>query len=460
MIRILRYFLLLTTLCLTTETLLAQVQNFKELHKVKRKETIFGIARENGVTVQDLIKANPEMNTPGYELKKGDYIKIPFPSATTTAPVSTAATQQPQLPAKPVVTATDMRQREIRVGIMLPLHNINGDGKRMVEYYRGVLMACDSLKANGISTDIRAWNVAEDTDIQKVLRDPNAANRDLIIGPLYSKQVKALGDFAQKHDIRLLIPFSISSTDVNENPNVFQVHQNGSMLNQSYVSRYYQRFSDSHTVIIDCNDSTSTKGAFTSALRRKLEQEGASYTITNLRSSEAVFKKSFSDSKRNVVVLNTSRSADLNVAFAKLNGLAMTTPSLRISVFGYQEWLQYTRQHLDNMYKFDTYVPSVYYLNPLSRRVEHFKKKYRWNFHQDLQNYPQPFAVTGFDQAFFMIKGLHMYGTHFIGASGMVGYTPMQKPLQFERVGNGRLQNKAILFVHYTPANRIDVINF
>jgi hypothetical protein len=59
-----------------------------------------------------------------------------------------------------------------------------------------------------------------------------------------------------------------------------------------------------------------------------------------------------------------------------------------------------------------------------------------------------------------MIKGLHMYGTHFIGASGMVGYTPMQKPLQFERVGNGRLQNKAILFVHYTPANRIDVINF
>jgi murein DD-endopeptidase MepM/ murein hydrolase activator NlpD len=134
MIRLLRYFLLLTTLCLTTETLLAQVQNFKELHKVKRKETIFGIARENGVTVQDLIKANPEMNTPGYELKKGDYIKIPFPSATTTAPVSTAATQQPQMPAKPVVTATDMRQREIRVGIMLPLHNINGDGKRMVEY--------------------------------------------------------------------------------------------------------------------------------------------------------------------------------------------------------------------------------------------------------------------------------------------------------------------------------------
>jgi hypothetical protein len=436
------------------------------LHKVKRKETIFGISRMYEITIDELIEANPEMRMPDFELKKGMEIKIPFSKHSAQpqqANQSQQVTQSHQTEVTPQTAKKeddDVRNRAIRLGVMLPLHDINGDGKRMVEYYRGVLMACDSLKANGISTDIRAWNVAEDTDIQKVLRDPNAANRDLIIGPLYSKQVKALGDFAQKHDIRLLIPFSISSTDVNENPNVFQVHQNGSMLNQSYVSRYYQRFSDSHTVIIDCNDSTSTKGAFTSALRRKLEQEGASYTITNLRSSEAAFKKSFSDSKRNVVVLNTSRSADLNVAFAKLNGLAMTTPSLRISVFGYQEWLQYTRQHLDNMYKFDTYVPSVYYLNPLSRRVEHFKKKYRWNFHQDLQNYPQPFAVTGFDQAFFMIKGLHMYGTHFIGASGMVGYTPMQKPLQFERVGNGRLQNKAILFVHYTPANRIDVINF
>lgn len=71
----------------------------------------------------------------------------------------------------------------VRVGIMLPLHNDSGDGRRMTEYYRGVLMACDSLRADGISTDIRAWNVAEDTDINAILQDPDAADRDLIIGP-------------------------------------------------------------------------------------------------------------------------------------------------------------------------------------------------------------------------------------------------------------------------------------
>jgi len=455
--RLFRYFFLLTVFSFVAEGAMSQVPKFKELHKVKRKETIFGIARDNGLTIDELIEANPEMKTPGYELRKGDYIKIPFPPA---HPEMESVNEQPQMPTKPVVVERDMRQREIRVGVMLPLHNDNGDGRRMVEYYRGVLMACDSLRAHGISTDIRAWNLAEHGDVQHVLNDPKAADCDLIIGPLYTKQVKALGDFALRHDIRLLIPFSINSNELFDNANIFQVFQNGNQTNNSYVFRFYQRFKGSHVVIIDCNDSTSTKGSFTTVLRRKLEQEGATYSITNLKSSEAKFRQSFSPAKHNVVVLNTSRSQELNVAFAKLNGLKMTSADLQISMFGYPEWLMYIRQHLDNFYKFDTYIPSTYYMSPLSHRAEHFKKKYRWNFHQDMQPYHQHYAVTGFDQAYFMIKGLHMYGTHFTGASGMVGYTPLQTPLHFERIGNGGLQNRAILFVHYTPQNKIETINF
>ena len=460
MIKILRYFLFLTVLSFVSETTYAQVQNYKELHKVKKKETIFGIAHENGVTIQELINANPEMNAPDYELKKGDYIKIPYPSANqqTAAP---SAVQQPQLPAAPSTQSSDVRHREVRIGVMLPLHTLNGDGKRMVEYYRGVLMACDSLKANGISTDIRAWNLAEDGNVDQVLSDAHAADRDIIIGPLYTKQVKALATFARQHDIKLLIPFSISSNEVYDNPSVFQVFQNGNTLNHAFVYQYTQRFKGCRTIVIDCNDTTTTKGPFTAALRRQLEQEGADVFITNLKTSEGVFKKAFSTTKRNVVVLNTSRQQELNIAFAKINGLMLTTPGLQISMFGYPEWLQYTRRHLDDYYKFDTYIPSTYYRNPLSDRVVHFKKKYRWNFHQDMQQqYPQFFAMTGFDQTYFMVKGLHLYGTNFTGSTGMVGYTPVQQPLHFERIGNGGLQNKAIVFVHYTPTNRIETINF
>ena len=301
--RITRYFLLLTVFSMSFETALAQVQDYKELHQVKRKETIFGIARENGLTIEELIKANPEMNTPGYELKKGDFIKIPYPSNTNqTSQTSSTSTTSPTT--QPAAQANkDLRQREVRVGVMLPLSDKTTDGKRMLEYYRGVLMACDSLRAIGVSTDVRAWNVAEGSDISKVLADPSVADRDIIIGPYYTKHLKALGDYAMARDIKVFVPFITNSQEVYNNYNLFQAQQNANQLNEAYVQRFYERFKDCHPVLIDCNDSTSTKGSFTTALRRKLEQSGIQYSITNLRSSEAQFKKAFSMNQRNVVIL-------------------------------------------------------------------------------------------------------------------------------------------------------------
>ena len=78
--RLLRYFLVIMMLFGASFSLMAQsTSKVREMHKVKKKETIFGIAREYGLTVQELINANPDMNNPGYELKKGDFIVIPYP---------------------------------------------------------------------------------------------------------------------------------------------------------------------------------------------------------------------------------------------------------------------------------------------------------------------------------------------------------------------------------------------
>ena len=81
----------------------------------------------------------------------------------------------------------------IRVGVMLPLHNQDGDGKRMVEYYRGILLALNQLKSEGITTDVHAWNVPKGADIRTTLLEPNASKLDVIFGPLYSEQVKPFG---------------------------------------------------------------------------------------------------------------------------------------------------------------------------------------------------------------------------------------------------------------------------
>ena len=271
--RFLRYSILFLAIFFSTDMALAQVsEQIRGLHKVKRKETIFGIARQYDLQIEDLIQANPEMRQPEYELKKGDVIRIPFPKES--APTVVTPTPTVQTPATtPAVSssADDVRGRAIRVGVMLPLHNINGDGRRMVEYYRGILMACDSLKKIGISVDLHAWNTPEDGNISTVLADKAAADCDIIFGPLYSKQMEALSNFVNAHDIRLVIPFSISAPQLLTNRNIFQIWQSPTNINDATISHFLERFKDYHPVFIDCNDSTSKKGNFTFGLRRQLE---------------------------------------------------------------------------------------------------------------------------------------------------------------------------------------------
>ena len=162
-------------------------------------------------------------------------------------------------------THVDAKSEEggkVSVGVMLPLHDFNGDGRRMVEYYRGVLMACDSLRHNGVSVDVHAWNVAEEDDITKTLKEKDAAKCDLIIGPLYSRQVKPLADFAAKHDIKVLIPFSIKTDEVERNQHLFQVYQSPELFNTLVIERFLERYKGHHVIFVDCNDSTSRKGIF------------------------------------------------------------------------------------------------------------------------------------------------------------------------------------------------------
>ena len=461
MIRLLRYFLLFVMLFVAVGVVSAQEdESIRGLHKVKRKETIFGISRMYDLSIEELLEANPEMKAPGYELKKGTVLKIPFAGNANHASTPDTQSQsenaiQPSNSSNAAIT-----DRPIRLGVMLPLHDINGDGRRMVEYYRGVLMACDSLKKLGISVDVHAWNAAEDGNIQQLLTDPAAANCDLIIGPLYSKQMEAMSDFVEKNDILMLIPFSINAPQLTDNHRIFQVYQTPTDQNESTITHFLQKFKNYHPVFIDCNDSTSKKGVFTSGLRRQLEQRGITYNLTNLKSEEDNFVKAFSTTQPNVVILNTGRSPELGIAFSKINGMKVNHPDLDITMFGYTEWLMYTKTHLDNFYKYNTFIPSVFYFNPVSSATQRLQQKYRWNFHADMMGALPRFAITGFDHACFFLQGLHKYGKSFNGAIGVPGYSHVQTPLKFERYGNGGMRNKVMMFVHYRPDTAIETITF
>lgn len=77
--RLLRYFLLFVTLFVAVGIVSAQEnESFRGFHKVKRKETIFGISHMYEISIEELIQANPEMKEPGYEPEERYHLKDTF----------------------------------------------------------------------------------------------------------------------------------------------------------------------------------------------------------------------------------------------------------------------------------------------------------------------------------------------------------------------------------------------
>ncbi len=460
-----RYFVLLIGLIFSVG-IFAQTTKWRDIYTVKKKDTIFGIANKYGLSLPELMDANPEMKHEGYMLQKGATLFIPYAKGEkkTNNATNSGNNNITTLPAKggnPVVTTTSSVQNNaVKIGVMLPLHNVDGDGKRMVEYYRGLLMACETLKQQGISTDVHAWNVPIDADIRTTLLQEGANKCDIIFGPLYTKQVAPLTSFCKANGIKLVIPFSINGDDVERNKEIFQVYQSAETLNEATIKAFMSRFSNVHPIFVDCNDSTSRKGNFTFGLRKELEKRNINYSITNVNSSMEQFAKAFMPSKQNVIILNTGRSPQLTAVLNKLDEFDMKYPGASISLFGYTEWLMYAKYNLERFYKYDTYIPSTFYYNANSQKTKSLENKYQQWFHQPMMVAQPRFAITGYDHGMFFVQGVKKYGKNFSGERQQVSYQPVQTPLHFVKTSKGGYKNKSFQLIHYTFNHQIEAVNY
>lgn len=437
----------------------AQSNNTKwrDIHKVKRHETIFGIAREYDLTVQELIDANPEMKEKGYELKKGTDIFIPY--GKNSQPANTVTAQKPEK------RVDDENQSQaIKVGVMLPLLDHSSEGVRMVEYYRGVRAALDSLGAMGIKTEVNLWNLNKDSVVSTVLaHNPSIAQQDVIFGPLYTTQVKPLADFCRKNNVKLVIPFSTTATDVSSNPNVYQIYQSEESLTGRSIGAFVERFAKTHrAVFINCNPSGDGQYSFTKALRETLEGQGVKVELTNINTPMKDFAKHFSETQPNVVVLNASGYKPLERTFEKLDSLKKIYPSTIISTYGYNEWFIYQPNLEKDFFKYNVHIPTTYYFSRTSNRTMAFTRAYRIQYGQDMNPDCLPrMALMGFDHTMYFVLGLDHYGKDYAGTEKQnTEYKPLQNRLEFKHLAKGGYINDNFQLIRFKTNGTMDSLTY
>lgn len=423
----------------------------KEMHKVKRKETVYSISREYGISESELITANPELKGED-KIKKGTFLCIPFPTAQIVTP-----TQPQTSPSNNELFNENKKTAErfntIKTAIILPFLDVSkNEAARMVEYYEGFLMAVDSLKRNGVSIDLYTYNSgSENASLNGILSRKEMKDMDIIFGPLHQQHIKPLADFAQKNDIRLVIPFTSKDNSVFRNPSIYQINTPQSYLYSEVYDHFVRQFPNANVIFIEASTGAKDKAEFIKGLKDELKNRSVPTKSLKEDATAESLKAVLRSDRENIFIPTSGNNITLIKILPQLTLLVRDNPDSTIHLFGYPEWQTYTKDHLEAFFELDTYFYSSFYTNNLLPAAINFTRNYRRWYGKDMdERYPK-YGMLGFDTGYFFLKGLSKYGSELEKNMQRMDLVPIQTGFKFQRVNNwGGLINKKVFFVRFT----------
>lgn len=445
-------------------------QSYRDIHKVKRRETIYSICREYGITEEELIAANPELKTE--KLKRGKYIRIPFHKQMPVAPVVTPG--ESAMPTNSElferINSDTKRKKQLKVAVMLPfmLNGGNqGEQMRMVEYYQGVLMAINELKKNGTSFDIHTYDTQNNaTTVRQILARSEMKDMDLIIGPGHATHIPAISAFSEQNKIRLVVPFTSKCDEVFGNPYLYQVNTPQSYLYSEVYEHFLRKFRGNNIIFVDAGDGETDKREFIGGFKQELKDQHIPFREINANSKESI-EQALQSGTENILIPTSGSNIALIKLLPYLKALKLsweaeeTPDKYSLHLFGYPEWQTYTTDHLDDFYTFDTYFYTSFYANNLSVSVVNFQKEFRQWYHKEILNTYPKYAILGYETAHYLLKGLSLYGNKLEQHLNNIQVTPIQTSFRFERVSNwGGFINKKVFFIHFTKDHELIKMDF
>jgi LysM repeat protein len=200
-----------------------RIVNFIE-YTVPQGQTLFSISREFSVSIEEIEKLNPQLKD---GLKAGQTLRIPAQAGPEQQPPFVVEPRPvealPEFPEEPLAIdpyCENPRLKEYyNVALLIPLYlervdyefAENPDPRHPsfahMQYYEGMLIALDSVRRMGADIRLSVFDVCSDAaKAHAVLRKPEMAQMDLIIGPFNANTMDIVAQFATRRNIPVVSP--------------------------------------------------------------------------------------------------------------------------------------------------------------------------------------------------------------------------------------------------------------
>ncbi len=481
-------------------------------HRVRRRETLYGISREYHVDMEVIKRVNPNVNFKS--LDNGTRLKIPtdawFSNQTIRALAGTKDSLEFTLPdERTYVLTTDCSRNSelgyrepIRVALMLPFGagalmpaSFGGDSLQLVregrmtsararlftEFYSGVLLALDTLKQRGISIDLSVYDISPDTvALKRVLRDPSLKQMHLIIGPSLAHELPLVSAFSREHRIPLVYPLSNTNPELEYNPYLFHINTPDFMVFDEIADEIIRQSAGGQLLVILPTETEEQANDFIRLIKQKAGATGMGsqrvhYVEYKPGNNDLVeLQALMASDKPNYVVVPSVQTSEVSRIVPILFGVREKSKA-NITFFGLSDVLRFQTVDPEQIHALNGTFFRSFGLDYKDRHTQSFIQKYRQWFktephaispyfqNSDASSSYSRYGIWGYDVAHYFLSAIVEYGENFDMCLTQFNHQQVQFNFDFERVSNwGGFYNSGLYMFRFRSdlrMERIKVVN-
>ncbi len=428
-------------------------------HKVVKGESVSSIAEKYGLTARELRKVNKNLWFP----QVGDFVRIPVANSAEiqkteitpvdSLPVAVELTEIRPVPKPAGYSPVKDLKGSINVAVLLPFYlKENGvrteidsskykNGKKVyknnrmpdewmyplsedfVEMYEGILLAADTLSTLGLNITMHPYDIKDDTiEITKLINSGVLSSMDLIIGPVYSRNLSKVADYVRGRGIPVVSPVTLMNNSVLlNNPTLFMANSSLEIA-QNALAKKISEYYNSNLVFIH-TDSTRTdedvkrfKNMIFSELKYKLPYEDIKFKeflfySRSMFDNDSINRLShaLSETGKNIVIIASDEAPVISEIIGDVHGLYK---KYDINVFAYPVIREIENLDPKDLFDLDIMVYTPYWINYSKDNVKRFNSKFLEKFMT--QPVEKSYAWRGYDIAYFFLSGISIHGKDFI----------------------------------------------
>lgn len=422
-----------------------------QFYEVQPQETMYGLAQKFQVDPDSLIALNPALKD---GLKFGMVLKVPTRDSSGRELENIDVAANDSEDRQRVNLENELKDMSTKnLVLMLPFNTskvrndsisnssqvLQGDlvMRIALDFYSGVLMALETAKDLGISTNIRVFDSGQNANtVTSIIQNNDFSNVDAVIGPLFQATSEEAASRLSREKIPVISP--ITNRELRVLPNLYQARPSDDMLRDAMIN-YLRENSQGKNVIIIADGSNS-------AVKNKLMEAIPNARLVNPSGNnvtEGSISPSLMRDRENWVILESESMALLGSATSALYRLARNN---RIKLFTTNKNSSFDSDVISNEHlgKLEFHFPSEY--REFDEAVEN---KFIDNYKSKYGVIPNKYTVRGYDLTLDVLLRLAASGSLERSVDSNIVTEYVENKFYYRPKQNGGFYNQAVYIMHF-----------